>query len=152
MSSKLDSIVQQTPNGPVVLYLPEGMLGFSQQTRYVLVREENLHPFFRLQCVDDQDLAFPVMDPHLIDRDYTRLLPSKEIASLKISSRSELLVLVVASLRETPSDSSVNLKAPLLINHTTMMGRQIILPDLDMRAPVPALVGDASAALPASIG
>jgi flagellar assembly factor FliW len=92
------------------------------------------------------------MDPHLIDRDYTRLLPSKEIASLKISSRSELLVLVVAILRETTSDSSVNLKAPLLINHTTMMGRQIILPDLDMRAPVPGLVGDASAPLPASIG
>jgi len=153
MTSKLDSIVQQTPDGPSVLHLPEGMLGFSRLTKYALVRDENLRPFLRLQCLDDRELAFPVADPHLIDPDYTRLLPTKEIASLKIRSRSELLVLVVAILRQAPRESSVNLKAPLLINHTKMIGRQIILADFDLRAPVAGrLMSEASQAeLPTSI-
>ena len=89
-----------------------------------------------LQSLDDRELAFPVVDPHLIDPDYTRLLPTKEIASLKIRSRSELVVLVVAILRQAPGETSVNLKAPLLINYSKLVGRQIILADFEMRAPV----------------
>ena len=136
MTSKLDSILQTTADKPTVLHIPEGMLGFSRLTRYVLVPDEKRRPFLSLQCLDDKQLAFPVVDPHLIDPDYTRLLPTKEIASLKIRSRSELVVLVVAILRQTPGESSVNLKAPLLINYSKLVGRQIILADFEMRAPV----------------
>ena len=154
MTSKLDSLLQQPPDGSAVLQLPEGMLGFSGLTRYVLAQDENLRPFLWLRSLDDPELAFPVVDSQLIDPDYARLLPTKEIASLKIKSRSELLVLVVAILRQTPGKSSVNLKAPLLINHTKRIGRQIILADLDMRAPVTGLVGDSVSpeSQPATIG
>lgn len=136
MTSKLDSILQKTADKPTVLHIPEGMLGFSRLTRYVLIPDEKRRPFLLLQSLDDRELAFPVVDPHLIDPDYTRLLPTKEIASLKIRSRSELVVLVVAILRQAPGETSVNLKAPLLINYSKLVGRQIILADFEMRAPV----------------
>ena len=124
-------------NGDAILHIPEGMLGFSRLTRYVLIEEEGLHPFLRLQSLDDPDLAFPVVDAHLVDPDYFRLLPQKELAGLKIRNRSELLVLVVTIIRQAPEESSVNLKAPLLINHTRMIGRQIILTESpDVRTPV----------------
>jgi len=133
-------MADQPNDSNTVIHLPEGMLGFSRLTRYVLVRDESLHPFLWLRCVDDPHVAFPVVDPQLIERDYLRLIPAKELTSLKIRNRSELLVLVVAILRQEPGESSVNLKAPLLINHTKMLGRQIILTDTDskMRAPVAA--------------
>jgi flagellar assembly factor FliW len=145
MTSPLDALAEQNRDG-AVLQLPEGMLGFSRLTRYILVQEDDLKPFLWLQSLDDPELAFPVVDAHLIDKDYTRLLPAKELASLKIRNRSELLVLVVAILRPAPGESSVNLKAPLLINHVTMTGRQIILTELDfnMRVPVAGLGNDAA--------
>jgi flagellar assembly factor FliW len=133
------------------LYLPEGMLGFSRLTRYVLIQEEDLHPFLWLQSLDDPGLAFPVVDPQLIDKDYGRVLPSKELASLKIRSRSELLVLVVAILRAAPGESGVNLKAPILINHTTMIGRQIILTELDSNRSTPVADGRGESGLSAPV-
>ena len=136
-----EQTVNDQPNDSnTVIHLPEGMLGFSRLTRYVLVRDESLHPFLWLRCVDDPELAFPVVDPQLLEKDYLHLIPAKELASLKIRNRSELLVLVVAILRQEPGETSVNLKAPLLINHTKMIGRQIILTESDskMRAPVAA--------------
>src|SRR5262245_17642730 len=138
--SESNLIAEQANDSDTVLHLPEGMLGFSRLTRYVLVRDESLHPFLWLRCVDDPDLAFPVVDPQLIEKDYLSLIPAKELSSLKIRNRSELLVLVVAILRQEPGESSVNLKAPLLINHTKMIGRQIILTESDsnMRAPMAA--------------
>jgi flagellar assembly factor FliW len=145
--NELNLMADQPNDSNTVVHLPEGMLGFSRLTRYELVRDESLHPFLWLRCVDDPDLAFPVVDPQLIEKDYLSLIPSKELASLKIRNRSELLVLVVAILRQEPGESSVNLKAPLLINHTKMIGRQIILTESDsnMRAPVATAAALASA-------
>jgi flagellar assembly factor FliW len=151
MTLQADAQTERNGDG-TALYIPEGMLGFSRLTRYVLIQEENLHPFLWLQSLEDSGLAFPVVDPHLIDKDYSRVLPSKELASLRIRSRSELLVLVVAILRANPGESSVNFKAPLLINHTKMIGRQIILTDLDLnrRATVPAVDAGLSSPLSAA--
>ena len=155
MDSSVNTGNEQDRDVNAVLHLPEGMLGFSRLTRYVLIDEEGLRPFLRLQCLDDPNLAFPVVDPHFIDTDYFGLLPTKELASLRIRNRSELLVLVVAILRRTPGESSVNLKAPLLINHTRMIGRQIILTESpEVRTPVAGrlaqgTVATASPAVPA---
>jgi flagellar assembly factor FliW len=150
MTSKLNEWLNQNQNGNTVIHLPEGMLGFSRLTRYVLVKDENVQPILWLQSLDDNALAFPVVDPHLMDRDYSRLLPSKEIASLKIKTRDDLLVLAVVILRPAPAESSVNLKAPLLINHTTMVGRQIILTESEfgIRAPVSCRAGDEALSAP----
>jgi flagellar assembly factor FliW len=134
-------------NEQSVVQIPEGMLGFSRLTRYVLVDDDRIRPLLWLQSLDDPNLAFPVLDPRLIDENYFHLLPTGELGRLKIRNRSELLILVVAILRPTPEQSSVNLKAPVLINHTTMMGRQIILeePRAEIRAIFPEVSTTAAA-------
>ena len=133
-----DVLKEPSSKTSTILHIPEGMLGFSRLTRYSLVEEYDIHPFLWLQCLDDPDLAFPVVDPHLIYKDYFHLIPTKELSSLRIKNRSELLVLVVAILRPKPAEPSVNLKAPLLINHARMTGRQIILTEaFQDRGPLP---------------
>lgn len=138
----------EVPTNESVVQLPEGMLGFSRLTRYVLVDDERIRPLLWLQSLDDSSLAFPVVDPRLIHPEYFQLLPTGELGRLRIRSRSELLMLVVAILRPSPEQSSVNLKAPILINHTTMVGKQIILeePRAEIRAIFPELPDAASAA------
>ena len=121
-----------------VLHFPEGMLGFSRFTRYILIEEEGMRPFRWLQSLDDQELAFPVIDPHLIMKDYSSSIPAHELRKLDIENPSELLTLVVAIIPEDPMKASVNLKAPLLINHKKMISKQIVLAesDFDVRTPV----------------
>jgi flagellar assembly factor FliW len=110
-----------------VVHLPEGMLGFSRLNRYVLVEDEEIQPFRWLQCVDDAGLAFPVVDPHVLVGDYVGEIPAEELRRLEIQSPSDMLTLVVVILKDKTERPSVNLKAPVLINHRKMIGRQIIL-------------------------
>jgi len=142
----------EQPGRDSIVHIPEGMLGFSRLTRYVIGEDERLRPLLWLQCLDDESLAFPVVDPRLINPDYIHLLPTGELAKLRIRSRSELLVLAVAILRPAPGQSSVNLKAPLLINHATMIGRQIILeePRAAIRTLLPELKPSALSATASS--
>lgn len=139
------------PDESSIVQLPEGMLGFSRLTRYVLVDDERIRPLLWLQCVDDPNLAFPVVDPRLIDPAYFHLLPTGELGRLRIRSQSELLLLVIAIIRPAPERSSVNLKAPVLINHTTMIGRQVILeePRAEIRAIFPDFAESARSTPPA---
>jgi flagellar assembly factor FliW len=117
-----------------ILHLPEGMLGFSRLNRYVLVEDEEIRPFRWLQSVDDADLAFPVVDPHVLIGDYTGCIPAEELRRLEIQNPSDILTLAVVILKNKSNGASVNLKAPLLINHRKMIGRQIILTESSHQA------------------
>ena len=121
-----------------VLHLPEGMLGFSRLRRFILIEEQDIHPFRWLQCLDDPELAFPVVDPHFLVADYAASIPRRELQKLQVNSFSDVVTLVVAIIPEDGRRASVNLKAPLLINHRNMTGRQVILTEssYSVRTPV----------------
>ena len=46
-----------------IINMPDGIPGFRQQKRYVLLEKKETSPFYLFQCVDDPNLAFVVMDP-----------------------------------------------------------------------------------------
>ena len=56
-----------------ILTLVNGMLGFEDIEKFVLIKEEDIFVEY-LQSVKD-DIAFAVMDPFIIKQDYTFDIP-----------------------------------------------------------------------------
>jgi len=127
-----------------VLQLREGMLGFAQHKRYLLVENEEIVPFKWLQSLDDQHVSFPVIDPHLVIGSYVCALTLEDLHSLEIEREEDVVKLVVAVIPEDPLQTTVNLKAPILINHKRMTGKQIVLSSSDYHTHQPLVFGNPS--------
>jgi len=108
-----------------ILLFPWGIPGFEHLHRFLLLEDRG---FFWLQSVDDPDIVFAVCDPFVCFPGYEVEIPSPECEALGITKSDEVIVLAIMSVR-SPQEIGVNLLAPLVINCTLKMGKQIILED-----------------------
>jgi flagellar assembly factor FliW len=102
-----------------VLTFPEGIIGFEDCRRFILVNDEDSQPFRWLVSIEDEDLSLPMLDPQL-------LVPSYEASH---AQRDGATTLVVATLSEEIEDSTVNMRSPVIIMNGSRTGKQIILED-----------------------
>ena len=109
-----------------VIDFPEGLLGFATLKKFILLERDDTAPFQWLQSLTDPRVALPVVDPHRIFGNYSCTPTTEDLFSLGVRSCSDVLVLVVAIIPEDPFNTTVNLRAPVLINYKEMLGRQII--------------------------
>ena len=110
-----------------VIEFPEGILGFSNLRQFVLVEYENSDPFKWLQCLSDPALALPVVDPIRVFPDYSDSPSAEDLANVQAENAADVVSFVVAIIPKDPLESTVNMKAPVIINFKKMIGRQIIL-------------------------
>jgi len=110
-----------------VIFFEEGLIGFPDAKRFVLIESESLSPFRILKCVDDPRVGFLVLDPRAVVRTYERSIPPEAWSSLDVTDKSDRLSLVISIIGKDPQESTANLQAPLLINHRKMRGKQLIL-------------------------
>lgn len=117
---------------------PDGLPGLPDRKRYaVLFREETL-PYYYLQSLEDPDLCFLTVDPFVFFPDYDFELPDPVVEQLHIESPADIWVRNIVVVREDFARSTVNLQAPLIMNHRMRVGRQVILnhPDYAIRHPL----------------
>lgn len=126
----------------VVLTFRSGILGFPDWSRYVILEHHTEAPFKWLQCVDEPDLAFVIMDPALFKPDYHLSAPLDALNEIRCSDPEDLDVVVILTIpSEDPSAITANLRGPLLISHRTRLGKQLVLTeDFPTRYPLFAAV------------
>src|SRR5438046_1600515 len=110
-----------------VIVFQEGLIGFPDAKRFVLIESESLSPFRILKCVDDPRIGFLVLDPQTVIKNYDRSVPPESWSTLEVTEKSDRLTLVISIIGKDPQESTANLQAPLLINHRKMLGKQLIL-------------------------
>jgi flagellar assembly factor FliW len=124
-----------------VLLLPEGIIGFPEWTRYILLNHREGSPFLWLQSLENGDLAFVLMDPLNLVADYDIDLSPEDALWLQIDQpAAELKALVVVNIsKHVPQEITANLLAPVVINSGKKIAKQIILyqTDYSVRHPVP---------------
>jgi flagellar assembly factor FliW len=114
---------------PQVMTLVEGMLGFSECNRYVLMDDEIGEPFMWMQSLDIPSLAFVVIDPAIILPSYHFSVKKEQIKALETNSVEELQVYVIVTMAANILDVTVNLQGPLVVNIKKRIGQQIVLND-----------------------
>ena len=112
-----------------ILTLVNGMLGFEDEEKFVLIKEEDIFVEY-LQSVKD-DIAFAVMDPFIIKQDYTFDIPEMVTKSLDIKSADDVVIKTVVVIPEDITKIRTNLQAPIVFNKTNNKGMQIVLDDAD---------------------
>lgn len=111
-----------------IIKMPDGMLGFADKKRFILIQEEEMSPFCLLQSVDDPYLGFFVIDPLLFLPDYSRemervmkFLPWK-------TPKENLACFVVVTIPEgSPDKMTANLIGPVVIDQKTNQAAQMVL-------------------------
>lgn len=117
-----------------IIHFENGLFGFEQYKDYTILFDvdSEKEPFFSwLQCVTEQELAFPVVNPLKVQDDYNPLVEDELLASLGEMEEDDLLVLLLATVPRDVKKTSVNMKAPLVINAGTRRGIQIIAENQD---------------------
>lgn len=125
----------QTSRFGLVPYAPEdvvsfagGLLGFPGLRDFVLVNHKDDSPFRWLQSVEDGSTAFLVVDPANYIGDYAPDMPSTDAQSIGADPDSPLLVYTIVTIpRGRPTDMTINLAGPIVINAATGKAVQVVV-------------------------
>lgn len=112
-----------------IILFPEGLLGFNQFHRFVLIKDPSQEPFLWLQAMDDPDLAFVIVDPFLFFPGYDIQVKTHELQSIQIEDVTQATVLTIVTIPADPADISANLRGPLVFNMQKNLGKQLVLID-----------------------
>ncbi|MCL5269583.1 MAG: flagellar assembly protein FliW [bacterium] len=113
----------------VVIDFPEGVLGFPADTRYILLEHDAAgSPFKWLQSLDNPELAFIVVDPNVADSHYRFDLDVDTARLIGTADAGNCAAICIVNVpRDAPIRMTANLKAPLVINADSRVGRQVVL-------------------------
>ena len=106
---------------------PSGLLGFESVKEYVLIDAER-QPFFWLQSLDAEHIAFIAVNPFLFRPDYELDIDDELLKDIGISKPENALIFSIVTI---PPDGpmTANLQGPLIINKETRVGKQAVLSD-----------------------
>ena len=112
-----------------ILNFKEGILGFENLTQFFIVDPGDNTLILWLQSIQDGSVAFPVIEPKIFNPNYVaKLLPS-ELQSLQLDSLAAAKIYSILTIPQDVVQMSANLKAPIIINSSSNLARQIVLQD-----------------------
>jgi flagellar assembly factor FliW len=115
-----------------VITFHDGLPGFPQLRRFVILERDEIKPFQYLQALPDDDtppIALYLINPFLVDPSYEFRLMDSDMEAIKSMNSAELIIYSVATIPADPREATVNLMAPIVINEKARCGRQVILHD-----------------------
>lgn len=111
-----------------IFTFPTGLFGFEDYHRYALIEAE-YEPFFWLQSLDERGLAFIVVDPFLIAKDYELDVDDRMLSEIDLDSPTDVIVFAIVTVPASGGPVTANLQGPLVINRKNQQALQVILPD-----------------------
>jgi len=110
-----------------LIQFSSGIPGFSEETSFVLLDLPENPVFKILQSAKSPEVAFIITNPYVLYSDYTFELDDNVMESLNMISTGDVTVFVIVTLKNPFHTSTLNLKAPIIINPNRRLGKQYIL-------------------------
>jgi flagellar assembly factor FliW len=110
------------------VHFPSGLLGFETLKDYVILDAER-QPFFWLQSLDVEQVAFVLVNPFLFRPNYELDISDEELTAIGITSPEEALVFAIVTIPRDGGPMTANLQGPVIINRERRLGKQAILTD-----------------------
>lgn len=129
-----------------VITFEGGLPGLPDYEKYALLSLDADLPLALLQSTEESQVGFIVAFPFAFKQDYAFDLTEEDKDSLQIEQEEEVLTYAIVTLKETFTDSTLNLLAPVVINAKKKLGKQIVLSNSDkypLRYPIQSEVGSA---------
>jgi len=107
---------------------PYGLLGFESFKEYALLDAER-QPFYWLQSLDVEQIAFVLINPFLFRPDYEMNIDNEELLPIGITDPGKALIFSIVTIPSDGSPMTANLQGPLVINRDNRLGVQSVLTD-----------------------
>lgn len=110
-----------------ILTFSNGLPGFVEYKKYILLALDQDLPIVLLQSVENESISFVLAFPFAFKPDYAFDLNDADIEELQVDAQEDILTYSIVTLKETLSDSTMNLLAPIVINKEKKLAKQIVL-------------------------
>ena len=123
-----------------IITMVNGIVGFPDLKKFTLIydlEKEDKGTIMWLQSLDEPAFALPVMVPNMVVEDYNPMVNDETLAPPGEINDENLYVLVTVRVPKDVKETTINLKAPIVINTDTLLGSQIIVDeDQQVRFPI----------------
>ncbi|MEG0051614.1 MAG: flagellar assembly protein FliW, partial [Terrisporobacter sp.] len=103
----------------------KGLPGFQDYKKFNLSEVEGNTSFKTIISIEEKNIGFIAISPFDVKKDYEIELDEETLNLLKIKTHEDVLILNLVTLGKTLADSTVNLKAPIIINIKNNKGKQL---------------------------
>lgn len=111
-----------------ILHFPKGLFGFETETQFLLLPfAGSAETLLCFQSVATPSLAFIAMNPFSLSGKYAPHPSQEELEFMEVSRSEDLCYYVLCAVKEPVSQSTVNLKCPVVVNPDICRGMQVIL-------------------------
>ena len=107
---------------------PQGLLGFETLKDYLLLDAEQ-QPFYWLQSLDVDQIAFILINPFLFRPDFEMDINNDELLPIGITDPGKAVIFSIVTIPLDNGPMTANLQGPLVINRDNHFGIQAILTD-----------------------
>jgi len=111
------------------IFFEKGIPGLEKYREFEINQVGSNEKFKQIISIEDSNIGFIAISPFEIKNDYELNLSDDIIKELQIESPKDVLLLSLITLGKTLEKSTVNLKAPVIINIKNNKGKQLILQD-----------------------
>jgi flagellar assembly factor FliW len=112
-----------------IITFHEGLLGFDNLKKYFVVDPGDSTLILWLQSIEDEKIAFPIIEPKIFKPDYVAKLLPADLNGLELESLSNAKLYSILTIPANVVEMNANLKAPIVINSAKKVGKQIVLAD-----------------------
>lgn len=121
-----------------VIEFPQGLPGFAQARRFLMLQPAETAPVVFLQCLDQTSLCFLTLPIELVDPVYELALSPEDMRHLEAadSERPSLLVQVILTV-PAEGPATANLLAPVVVHPAARRAVQAVRSDFRYAAAVP---------------
>ena len=108
---------------------PQGLYGFETLKNYILLDAEQ-EPFFWLQSMDMEQVAFILINPFVFRPDYEMDIDNEDLLPIGIKDPGKALIFSIVTIpAEGEGPVTANLQGPIVINRDNKEGIQAVLTD-----------------------
>ena len=123
-------------NNKQIIHFPSGIFGFESLRDFALLDAEQ-QPFFWLQSLEVEQIAFILINPVIFRSDYTPAIIESELEEIGLNGKSDenILLFSIVTIPADQNKMTANLQGPIIINRENKIGRQFIstCPDWKVR-------------------
>lgn len=109
-----------------IVTIEDGLFGFEEREKYVIIGKEEEQPFEWLQAVEQQDLAFVIVQPQIIRPDYQLSVLPEDYRDIEVETKEDFSIYTIVVVPDDPDEMTVNFRGPVLINQENLVGKQVV--------------------------
>jgi len=109
-----------------VIRIEGGLFGFTNLSKYIIIHQRGQGSFVWLQSLERPELAFPLIDPHLVYPDYLLEISREEADEIGIEDEADVKIFVLVAMQAGNKRLQLNMQGPLIINQKNSLAMQFV--------------------------